>query len=264
MTSDGAMPPDEPAAILYVGQHESERSHPVTSELLSRAQSIGYDLLTTPITTQHFQSRVLAVLNDHVKELSTPSSAESIPLPLLPPLTPQDSNLTPGESNSSLIAVTSSWIDTGSKDPLIAHISRHVFNIEVAYAAFCGISNVLVYGPVDAGGTVQYARAVLEALGLGPYLQLHVLLPMNGELEQDISANGTHLAELARPQYAQNADEDEEELDMFGTWDVWNTIRTMCSHSNKLSIGTRHSVSIPISPLSYMYFSLLSACSYGK
>lgn len=234
------LPPDESSVILYIGQHESQRSEPIRDDSLRLAQDIGYDLLTTPITTARFQSRVLATLEEHVNRLTKASSPDGLPLPLLSPLEPLDTDLTPEAGNSSLIAVTSSWIDLGSPDPLIAHISRQVFNLEVAYAAFCGINNVLIHGPIASEGTAQYARAVMEASNIGPYLQLHILLPMCGELEQDISAEGTHLSELARHQYASVIHEqDEAEPDLFASWDIWHTLRTICKYSTRLFIGTQ-------------------------
>ena len=104
---------------------------------------------------------------------------------------------------------------------------------------------VLLSGPVTDEGTTQYARAVLEALGYGPYLQLHILLPMTGELEQDVSADGTHLSELTREQYhappeePSEEDDDEGEVDSFSSWETWDSIRALCDHSNRLSIGTQ-------------------------
>ena len=238
---------DDAAPNMYIAHHQTQRSEPVSPDVLARAQDVGYNMLTAPITTSHFQSRVLTTLEEHVHALNQASDPNSVPSPLIAPLTPQDTDLTPEESNSSLIAVISPWIDLGSPDPLIALISRQVFSLELAYAAFCGINNVLLHGPVSDEGTMQYARAVLEALGFGPYLQLHVLLPMSGELEQDVSADGTHLAELAREQYLPaveqsedvvDDDDDEEEQELYSSWEVWNVIRTLCDYSNRLSIGT--------------------------
>ena len=233
--TNGSVPPDEPPTILYVGQHESQRSGPVGSRLLGQAQLAGYDLLTAPLTTSHFQSRVLATLEQHVQQLKESSNAEDVPLPTLSPLLPEDTDLTPEGSNSALIGVVSPWIDLGSLDPLVAHVSRQVFNLELAYAAFCGLSSVLVHGPIEGSDVVQYSRAVLEALSLGPYLQLQILLPTFGELELE-GADGAHLAELAREQYAAQVNEDEDETsdepDQFDSWEKWNTIRTICGYSS--------------------------------
>lgn len=255
MATATTLPPDEPPTILYVGQHESERKEPVTSAYLAKAQDMGYDILTTRITTQAFQSRIVSNLEDHVSRLTASNSPNDLPLPIISPLTPQDTDVDPNDANSSLVAIASPWIDLGSSDPLIAHISRQVLSLEVAHAAFCGISNVLVHGPTTSAGTVPFARALLEALGAGPYLQLHVLLPMNGELEQDASADGMHLSQLARPQYAQDLDDAENELDSYVTWEAWNTIRVVCQYSNKLSIGTHvHRPLSQLLPLSFSCF----------
>ncbi|KAK1075925.1 hypothetical protein LTR33_009394 [Friedmanniomyces endolithicus] len=225
------LPAEEPPTVLDVGQHETQLSEQVNVDLLRRAQDHGYDLLTTPITTPKFQSRVLELLESHMSRLETSDTASSIPLPMISSLSPEDSDLVPEDSNSSLIAVTSPWIDMASLDPLIAHISRQIFSLEVAYAAFCGVSNVLVHGPTTSEGTARFARTILEALGLGAYVHLHLLMPMTGELEQDVSADGTHLAEMVRPQYA-SADEDESEgePELFASWEMWNTIRTILKY----------------------------------
>ncbi|KAK5108973.1 hypothetical protein LTR62_007607 [Meristemomyces frigidus] len=227
--------------IMYIGQHETHRTEIVNQDLLYRAQNAGYDLLSAPVSTAAFQSRVLGVLQAHVETLKASSDPGSVPCPLVKPLTPDDTDLVPHDSNASFIAVVSPWIDLASSDPLIAHVSRQVFNLEVAYAAFVGISNVLVQGPISSMGVTQYARTLLEGLGLGPYVQLHVLLPMTGELEQDISADGIHLSELARPQYAEDfedvEEDDDEQANMYAHWETWNTIRTVCNYSTKLSIA---------------------------
>lgn len=229
---------EEPPPALYIAQHESQRGVPVTSQLLGTAQANGYDLLTTPITNEHFRSRVLAQLAQHVSRLQAAADPRAVPMLAIAPLLPQDSHLAIEESNSALIGVVSPWIDLGSPDPLIAHISRQVLNVEVAYAAFCGLSNVLLRGPLEGADVVQYSRAVLEALNLGPYVQLHLLMPMTGELEQE-GIDGAHLSELARSSYLPGLDADhvDDEPALYTSWEVWNAIRSVCRYSVKLTVG---------------------------
>ncbi|KAI6990279.1 Skb1 methyltransferase [Hortaea werneckii] len=234
---------DDIPPSLYIGHHATDRSGPVTTRLLAQAQNTGYDLLTSPITTPHFHSRVLQLVEDHLQNAaSTQTPVENLPTPLITPLSPADSHLTPSDANSAIIGVVSPWIDLSSRDPLIAHVSKHILGMEVAYAAFCGISNLIIHGPVSSEGTMQYARAVLEALGMGPYVQIHILLPMTGELEVDVE--GTPLAELARDEYSADAAdedgedvEDEGEPELYGSWEVWDAIRGLCSYHGRLSIA---------------------------
>lgn len=245
---------DELPTIIYVGQHESQRTVTVTQELQAKSQALGYDLLTAPITTEHFRSRVLATLEDFVPQLQDRDpNQESVSWPQIASFRPEDTDLEPLESNSALIGVLSPWIDLGSPDPLIANVSRQVFELEVAYAAFCGVSNLLVPGPLAESDRMQYARAILEGLGLGPYVHLHILMPMSGELELE-GSDGAHLAQLARSQYVpepnEDDDDDEEdpEVDLFGSWEAWDTVRNVCNYSNKLSLGRSHlSLFIPAS-----------------
>lgn len=225
---------DEAPPVMFIGHHESQRTLPVSSQFLGQAQAAGYDLLTAPITTDDFQSRVLAKLSDYVQKLQTASFADRVPLPTISPLMPKDTDFSPEDSNSSILGVVSPWIDLGSPDPLIAHISRQVFNLEVAYASFCGVNNVLVHGPITGSDTTQYSRAILEGLSLSPYVQLNIIMPMTGELELE-GAESAHLSELARPQYIPELDEDDDgEPELYASWETWNTIRTMCKYSTKL------------------------------
>ena len=239
MNVGSSLPLEEPATVFYIGQHEALRTAPLSTGLISASQDLGYDFLTTPITSPNFQEKVVSLVTEHLDSIQTSTGASSTTLPSLQPFTPEDTCITPDDGNTSLVAIASPWIDLGSTDPLIRHVSRQVLNAELAYAAFCGISNILIFGPLPDSDVIQYARAVYEGLGLGPYMNLHVLLPVTGELEQD-HVDGVHLSDLANG----TNDFDSEELEeAFGVWDVWNTIRTTCNYSNKLSIGkTRHCI----------------------
>lgn len=227
--------PDELAPILYVGHHETQRNIAVTGDLVGNALDSGFDMITVPITTSHFQSRVLSILQAHVDQ-STSSNPHIASPPLITPLMPIDTDLTPELGHLSLVAATSAWIDLASPDPLIANISRQVFSLEIAYAAFCGVNSIVVFGPTPEGNALQFARAIIEALSIGPYLQLSIVLPMHGEAE--INVDG-HLAELARPEYLDQTLPDEEPpLNLFSSWDVWNTIRSACNYNTRLTVGT--------------------------
>src|SRR2546423_2276622 len=149
-------------------------------------------MVSSPITTPHFHSRVLALLSSSLSESealsnnATGSSSRSLnsqPL-VIPPLSPVDTSLTPDESMSQTIGVSSTWTDLCSPDPFIAAVSEDILKLEIAYAAFCGITYVLVPGPrlrrssMHDGSLARYARAIIEALNAGPFIQLQIWMPM--------------------------------------------------------------------------------------
>ena len=225
-------------------------------------------MLTTPITTPYFHSRVLTLLSNYFKELGS-HPHRSIPTPSLSSLSPVDTPLAPGEIVSQLLAVVSPWIDLCSPDPVIYNLSRQVLELEVAYAAFCGVGNIILpypklhHGKLSGEGITQYACAVQDALSIGHYIQMSVSLPMMDNLEQEGNEVIGSLADRARAKYlgltegglyrssVDGMDEDDEKgtiagsrkklakFDFFGTWDAWNVIRTVCKYNNRLFVGKK-------------------------
>ena len=212
---------------------------------------LQYDMVTSPITTPHFHSRVLALLSSalsHLQSVShesngTLSAVGKTPPVVVSPLSPLDTPLSPDESMSHIIALTSSWIDLCSPDPLIAEISQQVLKLELAYAAFCGISYVIIPGPrlrADAShmcSVTQFSRAVLEALSQGPYIQIQIWLPMIDHPNDEAEEMGA-LAPFARQLYfGDEIDDGARKLDLFGTWEAWNIIRLICNYHTRLCVG---------------------------
>lgn len=259
---------EDAGPTFCIGHHGTNRSLSVTAQMIRRVHesnvrhdfptycpqvannSIKYDMLTVPITTPHFHSRVLGLLSSYLTGLQSPScdatgtmatSQNTRPV-TIPPLSKEDSNLTPNEATSQIVGLTSSWIDLCSPDPLIADLSRQVLMLEVAYAAFCGIGYLLVPGPklhhggIHSEGVAYYARAIQDALNMGPYIQFHVWLNMvdNPELETDTMGD---LAPLAREEYLLPDEGAIPKVDSFGTWDAWDLVRKTCRYHTRLFVG---------------------------
>ncbi|EGE04753.1 methyltransferase RmtC [Trichophyton equinum CBS 127.97] len=197
---------------FVVGQHESDRKFLITNEISQLAHDDGYDMLTTPITTPHFQSRVLSLLSSHLSTVHQPvqdttgtyfTSRNSAPLKI-PSFTTADTNLRPEGTNSYVVAVSSRWIDMCSPDPLIADISRQVLLLELAYAAFCGVHHAIIPGPKlhhgssHGDGLVYYARAIQEVLTTAPYIRINIWLPVVDNPELESGPNGD-ISPFARP-----------------------------------------------------------------
>jgi type II protein arginine methyltransferase len=196
-------------------------------------------MITGPISTPVFQSNVQTLLSTYHAALDNGNLPDHLPIPLVPALTPADSPLVPHDSLSQLLVTTASWIDLASPDPVIFNVSRQVLNLEIAYAAFCGIQNVVVQGPTLRGSVAcssmltQYARAIKEALTIGPYLQFHILLPM-GPSKAKTATLQSSLSDFARV----SRDEDlSENTDPWSPWEAWNLLRNMCNYNGRLSVG---------------------------
>lgn len=191
-------------------------------------------MLTFPITTPRFHSRVLSTLSLLFSDISRTQHGQ---IGCVEPLSPEDTQLTPDNAISSIIGVTSPWIDLSSPDPIIADISRQVLQLELAYAAFCGVSYVIVHGPRQRSGPdiAAYARAILNGMDQGPYMQLFLWMDMSPSTSQHEQVGD--LASFARREYTQAARLDEDNEGILQAWKAWNTVRTVCKYSTRLNIG---------------------------
>jgi protein arginine N-methyltransferase 5 len=213
-------------------------------------------MLTSPITTPYFHSRVLTLISSHLALVAAAEDEDTAtpPAPIIPPLSPVDTPLTPGDTVSQIIAHSSPWIDLCSSDPLIANISRQVLNIEIAYASFCGVGNIIIPGPrtygsdsTSSNGLTQYARAIQEALTIGSYIQMAIHIPMYGKDEQmDLTGD---LRQFTQDYDSTGKDKVSNEIDLYETWDAWNSIRSVCKYNSRLSVGKNKQSSIPSSIL---------------
>ena len=201
--------------------------------------------MTTPVTNNHFKSRVFKLVSDHLSllekngEAGTTTVTSSRSEPILPPLTPEDTSLFPSAAVNTYTAYISPWIDLCSTDPIIASISRQVLNLELNYANFCGVRSIIIAGPSrdvckDGGsqGLAQYARAVQEALAIGSCLSFLIHMPMYRE--PDVGDSTETLSSL-RPQETQGT--QAKEIDLFGAWESWHQIRTICKYNLRLFVG---------------------------
>ena len=191
-------------------------------------------MLTAPITTSSFRDRVLRLFEDLDADVS----------PVVSPLTEKDSDLAPGELTSQLLAMASPWIDLSSPDPLVYSVSRQVLHLEIAFASFCGVANVIIPGPrlhhgnVHGDGVAQYALTIQEILEIGLYHQVHIRLAMSDDPAADRLEQSETLSMYARPEFeGQGRERHKTRCDAFGTWDAWNVVRSICKYNARLFVG---------------------------
>lgn len=245
---------------FFIGQHDSDRVEALTDGQYAQVLNAGYGFTTAPVTSVHFLNRVVDLYKAHkqkVAELDLPESAksnQSLPGPVVPTLTNKDTSLFPSNYVTALVAYSSPWIDLCSPDPLISSISRQALNLEVAYANFCGVRSIIIPGPrKDSSGkeVAQYARAIQEAFLVASRVNLIIHIPMYREpgLEE--------VSETLTDKIHGKKDNDNEtatEIDLFGAWDSWHTIRSICNYNIRLFVALRIPKRLPEKELQTRWF----------
>ncbi|KAL8698223.1 MAG: hypothetical protein Q9224_001947 [Gallowayella concinna] len=192
-----------------------------------------YDRLKTAI-------RVLALLSSHLSESKYENCDENL-TPTIPALSATDTPWSPRETISQLVGIASPWIDLSSPDPVVYDISRQVLELEISYAAFSGLGNVVVpgpklqYGSSHGQGIAQYAYAIQEALTLSNYTQILIHLPMMYYPDQDGEHVQGSLSPFARPEYIEEGSRGKH--DFLATWDAWHIIRSICNYNVRLFVA---------------------------
>lgn len=165
------------------------------------------------------------------------SANPSLPGPVVPTLTDEDTSLGPSHYVGSLVTYSSPWIDLCSPDPHISSISRQVLNLEAAYANFCGARTIVVPGPrQDESGraVAQYARAIKEAMQIANRANIVIHMPMYRE--PGLEEKAETLSDIFHPENKPDPGA-KKAIDLFSSWDSWNTIRSVCNYSMRLFVG---------------------------
>lgn len=197
--------------------------------------------VTTPITNERFRARVFALVDNHFRDLAAkdqPPTSTSTPLladPIVPPLTLEDVALFPSDASRTYTACVSSWLDFGSTDPFVASISRQVLNLELAYAGFCNVKNILIPRPSPENGQFdcsRYARAIREGLAILNQAHFFLFMPMSHVSAEKLGITLADTVPKATPTESPAPETDDTFM-----WEAWHQIRSICSYPARLLIG---------------------------
>ena len=160
-------------------------------------------------------------------------------------LRPTDTFLRPAQHMSQLLAFVSSWVDIVSSDPLVADASRQILNLEVAYAAFCGITNIVISSPALENSknipadAAKFAHAIRHLLTLSPHVQIHILISLGSQCSRSETEEYGSLVTASSGHHDLVDTVDQEGQPRLSSWSFWNTVRSICKYNSRLSVGKR-------------------------
>lgn len=165
------------------------------------------DYVLAPLTNGRYRKRVWQIRE------GDGFCVDDVPEPLL-----QDLGIPPFSNNSNndavreYIGLLASWLDLETDDPDTREMSLQVLLNECKYARFIGVRNLIVAPPRNVLAIQRYAQAISDLLQDPvvteyPQLNLSISLP---------------LCELSDP---------------LATWELWNTIRTVCNYHDCLTVS---------------------------
>lgn len=165
--------------------------------------------------------------------------------------------------------MAATWLELDSHDDWVRNDCEIALKQEIAYATYIGLTFVILPPPVDRAHAVAYGRAVRSCLESTSTMFLHlaIRLPLydptvfhtlqrNGSLDNSFSPSantssvsspgfmsvpGSPMPEMGRRRaFTLKASESEYS----GTWEMWDTIRSVCGYHPRLSLGMAVSFSV--------------------
>ncbi|KAI5477106.1 hypothetical protein MNV49_006834 [Pseudohyphozyma bogoriensis] len=136
-------------------------------------------------------------------------------------------NITRSEESGSLIAMASEWLELDSPVEGLRFDSELALRQEISYASYLSLSTVIVPPPrvENQEYVADYARAINAALASSWHINISIRLPVASRTDGLASRPGT-------PAPGSIAGE----IDYCETWELWNTVRSLCNYSPRLSL----------------------------
>ncbi|XP_052284761.1 protein arginine N-methyltransferase 5-like isoform X2 [Dreissena polymorpha] len=192
---------------------------PDCSRALDTACKAGFDYVCLPIVNPRFRREKI-----QGPACSRPGA-----------LTRSDLCMTSSDWGSLVVGKTSPWLELDSKVEHIRKNSELALKEELTYASHLGLPAILI--PLKTGQIVNLARTINEHLQGGFFQQqFWIQVPTLSAVDSvdDIIEGEEHC---------------EERQPTEDTWEWWNTFRTMCDSSKRVSVALELSEDLPPYPV---------------
>ncbi|KZS92654.1 PRMT5-domain-containing protein [Sistotremastrum niveocremeum HHB9708] len=213
---------------------QSKEEKPDTSalfQIIEETRSSRYDSVCIPLTNDKWRQRwhEMCIVEDETKPRD-PSAEQKAELWRSGVVAFKREEVIPTtlDEATSIIGLASDWIYLDSPDEWVRHDSELALLQELAYANYLSISNVILPPPRNREHVASYARAVNAALGSLGYtskIQLSIRMPVYyPSVAPKISSETVSLV-------------PPSEKDIGTSWEIWDSIRSICDSNPRLSIS---------------------------
>ena len=162
------------------------------------------------------------------------------------------------DETENVTGIAADWLELDSPDDWVRLDCEIALKQELAYASYLGLSTVILPPPVEREYAASYGRSVKACLESLPYMQLTIRLPL---YDPDLLTNKRKPSLDTFPPVSstyppppspgissgtssptidlrKNVSIQASVGELSSTWEAWDTIRTVCSYSSRLTLGT--------------------------
>ncbi|KAI0661471.1 PRMT5-domain-containing protein [Cubamyces menziesii] len=213
----------------------------------SDARSVGYDTVCVPLTNEKWKARwrELCILNpeESPDKLSIEQRAEA--WRSKPAFFRDEVTISRLEEAECLIPLISDWLELDAADDWVRHDAEIALQQELAFASYLNAQCAILPPPSNRTQVGSYARAINACLTSLPFMELSVRIPIYdpSSVLQGPSRSPSPV-ESTRSDPAPSGTPPESNMT---TWEMWDTIRTICGYNPRLTLVLDLTPPLPLS-----------------
>ncbi|KAF8340642.1 PRMT5 arginine-N-methyltransferase-domain-containing protein [Cantharellus anzutake] len=171
-------------------------------------------------------------------------------------------NITRLEEAEGTIGMAADWLELDSPDAWVRYDSELALKQEISQASYLGIHTVILPPPRNRAHVTDYARAVnaclIAATGGSLYTHLSIRIPVYVPSITPLGNNSPCLQATSLPSasslnsFGSIPGPSIPDADLNATWEMWDTIRTICDYSPRLSLTLDLTAPLPASAEPWM------------
>ncbi|KAH9850257.1 PRMT5-domain-containing protein [Lenzites betulinus] len=222
------------------------------------ARGAGYDSLCVPLTNDRWRARwrELCILDPEASpdKLAIEQRAEA--WREKPAFFRDEVTISRLEEAESLIPLISDWLELDASDDWVRHDAEIALHQELAYASYLNAPCAILPPPSNRTQVGSYARAINACLARIPFMEFSVRIPIYDPasvLPPPAPSRAPSPVEsqpppspLGPPSMPSMLGGSPPESGMT-TWEMWDTIRTICGYNPRLTIALDLTPPLPLS-----------------
>ncbi|KAI9061047.1 PRMT5-domain-containing protein [Trametes sanguinea] len=221
----------------------------------SDARTVGYDTVCVPLTNEKWKARwrELCILSQDPEEsadrLAIEQRAEA--WRSKPAFFRDEVTVSRLEEADCIIPLVSDWLELDASDDWVRHDAEIALHQELAFASYLNAQCAILPPPSNRTQVGSYARAINACLASIPFMELSIRVPIYDPTSVlQVPSRAPSPVESRRSSAVSVGMDDTTgtppESNMT-TWEMWDTIRTICGYNPRLTLALDLTPPLPLS-----------------
>ncbi|KAH9936058.1 PRMT5-domain-containing protein [Amylocystis lapponica] len=211
---------------------DSARENPIL-KVAADAHAKGYEATCLPLTNEKWKTRwrdMCLLLTDDVQDKDALEHRAEC-WRSKPAFVRDEVTISRLDEAEGVLAMVSDWLELDAPDDWVRHDSEIALLQELSYASYLNIRTAILPAPHHREHVASYGRTVNACLNAIPYMQLSVRIPIyDTTVLQLWPSSAKALGADAPPAVLFSAQPS------IATWEMWDTIRSICNYSPRLTL----------------------------